>query len=252
MLIDWFTLVAQIVNFLILVWLLKRFLWTKLIGAIDERENRITVRLTDADQKDKAAEAKLAEMNARASEQERERTELLARAKRDANEVRLELIQKARETVREQETTWREDLEREKSAFLEDLRQKLSAEILAVVRRALADLAGADVQRCAIDVFLQKLQSVDVSLLRELTAHSVNVLSASDLRPDTRSRIESALTARLGQAVSLQFARRPGMSWGIELRSNGRAIGWTPDSYLESLDESLRKALEARPKILVG
>jgi F-type H+-transporting ATPase subunit b len=49
MLIDWFTVGAQVVNFLILVWLLKRFLYKPILHAIDEREQRIAKELADAD-----------------------------------------------------------------------------------------------------------------------------------------------------------------------------------------------------------
>ena len=45
MLIDWFTVAAQAVNFLILVWLLKRFLYKPVLAAIDEREKRIATQL---------------------------------------------------------------------------------------------------------------------------------------------------------------------------------------------------------------
>lgn len=40
MLIDWFTVIAELVNFLILVWLLKRFLYEPVLKAIDEREKK--------------------------------------------------------------------------------------------------------------------------------------------------------------------------------------------------------------------
>jgi F-type H+-transporting ATPase subunit b len=49
MLIDWFTVGAQVLNFLILVWLLKRFLYKPILHAIDEREKRIAKELADAD-----------------------------------------------------------------------------------------------------------------------------------------------------------------------------------------------------------
>ena len=48
MLIDWFTVGAQLLNFLILVWLLKRFLYKPILGAIDIRERRIAAELADA------------------------------------------------------------------------------------------------------------------------------------------------------------------------------------------------------------
>ena len=51
MLIDWFTVGAQVLNFLILVWLLKRFLYKPILDAIDAREERIAAELADADAK---------------------------------------------------------------------------------------------------------------------------------------------------------------------------------------------------------
>ena len=51
MLIDWFTVAAQLVNFLILVWLLKRFLFKPITSAIDAREKRIATELAAADAK---------------------------------------------------------------------------------------------------------------------------------------------------------------------------------------------------------
>jgi F-type H+-transporting ATPase subunit b len=56
MLIDWFTVGAQVLNFLILVWLLKRFLYKPILHAIDEREKRIAKELADADAKKAEAE----------------------------------------------------------------------------------------------------------------------------------------------------------------------------------------------------
>ncbi len=48
MLIDWFTVGAQLLNFLILVWLMKRFLYKPVLDAIDAREKLIATELADA------------------------------------------------------------------------------------------------------------------------------------------------------------------------------------------------------------
>ena len=50
MLFDWFTLIAQLVNFLVLVWLLKRYLYKPILDAIDERENLIASQLHAAEE----------------------------------------------------------------------------------------------------------------------------------------------------------------------------------------------------------
>ena len=49
MLIDWFTVGAQVLNFVVLVWLMKRFLYRPILDAIDAREKRVAAELADAD-----------------------------------------------------------------------------------------------------------------------------------------------------------------------------------------------------------
>ena len=49
--INWFTVIAQVINFLMLVWLLKKFLYKPILDAVNEREKKITDQLKDADDK---------------------------------------------------------------------------------------------------------------------------------------------------------------------------------------------------------
>jgi F-type H+-transporting ATPase subunit b len=252
MLIDWFTVVAQIVNFLVLVALLKHFLWGRLVKAIDDREKRIATRLTEAEEKSKEAERLAEQMRAEAAEQEHRRAELMAQAQREAEDQKNQILQQARDQARSLEAKWHEELEREQTVFLDELRQRAAAEILSVIRRALADLACADIQHCALEVFLEKLHSIDAAALHELASGELVVVSANELPEEPRRKIQAVLEQRLGAPARLQFARAPGMAWGIELRSNGRRIGWTPDGYVESLENNLRQALAQGSKVLVG
>lgn len=252
MLIDWFTVVAQIVNFLILVALLKRFLWGRLVAAIDQREKRIAGRLAEADQKNQEAGRLLEQMRAQTAEQERQRSEMIELAQRQAEDRRNQMIQQAREEVQRLESRWHEDLEREQATFLDEVRRRAAAEIFAIVRKALADLACADIQHCALEVFLEKLHTVDAATLRDLASGEMMVLSAVELPQETQRRIQLALEERLGVPVHPHFLRMPAMAWGIELRSDGRRIGWTPNSYLEPLEDKLREVLEQRTKLSVG
>lgn len=248
MLIDWFTVVAQIVNFLILVALLKRFLWKRLVVAIDQRENRIAAQLAECDRKSTEVDRLLTAMRVQSEDQERQRSEMIASAQHEAEDRRNQIIQRAREEAHGFEARWRQELEREQTAFLEEARQRTVDLILILLRRALADLASADIQRATVSVFLEKLQTLEATALRDLASREISVLSPDELPEETRKQIQSVLKERLGTPVHLQFVRLPAMGWGIELRSDGRRIGWTPDSYLDSLEEKLREALEHRAK----
>jgi len=254
MLIDWFTVVAQIVNFLVLVALLRYFLYERIVRSIDEREKHITQRLSEAGMKNKEAEQAVELARARILEQERKAGEMMIHAQQEADSQRDQLVRKARESVRGLEAKWREDLDRERQAFLDELRRRAGAEILSVTRRALADLACAEVQTCAIQVFLEKLRSFDAGALRDLVGHELIVASALELPDETKREVRYVLENRLGGPVHLTFERTPAMSWGLELRGNGRRIGWNSATYIDSLEENLKEALEHQSSagVLVG
>jgi len=245
-LIDWFTVVAQIVNFLVLVALLKHFLWGKLTRAIDEREARVAGELAKAEEKSKEAERQAEQARLRSLEQERKRDEMMAQARKEAEDQRAKLVEEARNSVRKLEKKWHEELDRERGAFFRELRTRAATEILAVIRRALGDLSSSDLQQSTIQVFLDKLGSFDVATLRELGTKEQVVRSAVDLPEETRKRIGAILQARLGAPPQLRFEKDSTMAWGIELRGNGHKIGWAPESYLDSLEENLKQALERR------
>jgi F-type H+-transporting ATPase subunit b len=251
MLIDWFTVAAQIVNFLVLVALLKHFLWGRLVRAIDEREKRVAGQLAEADAKHKSAELQTEQVRARIDQFEAQHDAMLLQAKQETDEEHKELIQQARERVRLLEGNWHQDLEREQAAFLDELRRRAAAEMLAIIGRALADLACADIQHCAVEVFLEKLRTLESVTLRALSKGELTVLTPSDLAEETQRKIREELEAQLGPGVRLKFERTQAFAWGIELRGNGRRVGWNSDTYIESLEQSLREALERRSEVLV-
>jgi F-type H+-transporting ATPase subunit b len=247
MLINWFTVVAQIVNFLLLVGLLKHFFWGPLVRAIDERQARIAAELEDADNKQRAAQQEMERVNAVAREQEDQCDELMLQAHRNADQERLRMIDESRGTVRAMEAQWCEDLERQRATFLKEFRRRAAVEIVDLTRQALEDLACQELQHSAIAVFLEKLQSFDLVKLREMTKSSFVVRSAAELSKETQEQIRSEIEKRTGTDLSLRFVQDPGMAWGVELRGNGQKIGWSPESYLDAIQQRLETELDQAP-----
>jgi F-type H+-transporting ATPase subunit b len=242
---NWFTIVAQIVNFLVLVALLKHFLWDRLVRAIDQREARIAGELAKAEEKYQAAQQQMEQVQALALQQEHKGDELMAQAQKKADEQRINMVQRARENVRRLEAEWQEDLERERATFFKELRKRAGLEILTIARQAIGDLASTDLQSSAIRVFMEKLRLTDSFTLRKLAEGEVR--SAAELPENVRREIEMILAEKLGAPSHLLFRRDPSMPWGIELRGTGLKIGWSPDSYLDVIEENLKAELE-RPE----
>lgn len=247
MLINWFTVLAQIVNFLVLVALLKHFLWGRLMRAIDQRQAKIAGELADADEKRRAAQQQMEEAHALAQDQKLRCDELLAQARKEADEQRLKMIDDSRENIAELEKQWHDQLDREKAAFFKELRRRAATEILKISRQALADLASANLQRTSVDVFLQKLNAFDLAPLERLLESGPMIRTAMELPKEIQDHIRKAVEKQVGRAVPLQFTCDPAMSWGIELRVDGLKIGWTPESYLDFLEENLSAELERAP-----
>src|SRR5271157_3837052 len=99
MLIDWFTVGAQIVNFLILVWLLKHFLYKPILNAIDVREKKIAAELADADAKRADANKERDDFKHKNEEFDQQRAALLNKATEDAKVERQRLLDEARQAT---------------------------------------------------------------------------------------------------------------------------------------------------------
>src|SRR5512147_2722001 len=95
MLINWFTVGAQALNFLILVWLMKRFLYKPVLHAIEEREKRIAAELADADLKKAEARKESDEFRRKNEEFEHGRAALLGKATDEVNAERQRLLGEA-------------------------------------------------------------------------------------------------------------------------------------------------------------
>src|ERR1700677_1345490 len=99
MLIDWFTVGAQALNFLILVWLMKHFLYKPVLHAIDTREKLIAGELADANTKKAEAQKDRDEFQHKNQEFDQQRAALLSKATDDAKVERQRLLDEARKAA---------------------------------------------------------------------------------------------------------------------------------------------------------
>ena len=138
MTIDWLTVVAQALNFLVLVWLLKRFLYDRVMRAMDRREAAIAERIRAADARMEEAEQEARRHREAREGLEAQRERQLRRARDEADDLRRSLEEEVRRELDEARARWRAELEREQAVFLQDVRRQVATHFEAVARRALA------------------------------------------------------------------------------------------------------------------
>jgi F-type H+-transporting ATPase subunit b len=246
LLIDWFTVLAQIVNFLILVFLLHRFLYNPILNAMAQREQRIADDLETAERKRREAREEIDSYRQKKAELDEKRQELLRQAEEDAEEKRRDLLQKARVETDEIRTRWQQAIEQEKESFLADLRRRVGEETYRVIRSALADMADVALEERIVTVFLERLGDLsesDQQAVAAETADSWKINTAFDLPDERRKEIEQVVKGEMGHNGRLHFNTQPDLIAGIELVAAGHKVAWSLDSYLDNLEEALSDLL---------
>ena len=254
MLVDWFTVAAQITNFLILVWLLNRFLYKPILDAIDAREKRIADELASAAARRAEAETQRTEFQRKNAEFDRQRAALMSQATSDAQAERARLFDAARNAAAELANKRIEALRSDAAMLNGEIRRRTQQETFAIARKALADLATVSLEERLADVFVRRLRDLDPhtkTLLAEALASNAGpalLRSAFDLPEPQRALITAALNEVFAADVHVRFETAPDLVGGIEFTVNGYRVAWSIGDYLASLERRVGELLNEPPE----
>ena len=250
MLIDWFTVGAQALNFLILVWLLKRFLYKPILRAIDAREKRVATELANADKKKAEAQKERDEFQHKNEELDQQRAALLSKATDEAQAERQRLLDEARKAAAVLSSKLQETSRNEEHALHQAVRRRTQQEVFAIARKALMDLATTSLEERLGEVFTRRLREMDgeakAGLAEALKTGSAPALvrSAFDLPAEQRAAIQNALNETFSAEIRVRFETAPDLVSGIELTTNGQKVAWSIADYLASLEKGVDELMK--------
>jgi F-type H+-transporting ATPase subunit b len=252
MLIDWFTVGAQALNFIVLVWLLKRFLYKPILHAVDAREKRIARDLAEAAAKMAEAEKRRDEFEHKNAEFDGQRATLLGKATDEATAERRRLFEEARKAADAQGAKRQETLQAEARNLSQAIRRRTQQEVFAIARKTLSDLASASLEERMVEVFIRRLRAMDAKAkaglaeaLKEAPDPAV-VRSAFDLATEQRTAIQKAIDETFSGEFHLRFETSSDQISGIELTANGQKIAWSISEYLAALENGVAELLKAK------
>ena len=226
--LDWTTFALEVVNFLVLVWILRHFFLKPIGSTIEKRRLATQAVLEQAREKEKAAESLKSAFETRLAEWNAERE-----AARHALETELE---KARATGLER---FRAELagEREKAQARDareaqdrTVREQQHALAIAMqfASKLLAHIASPEVEARLIRTTLDDLRALNPGQFARRangeTARSAQVSSAHPLPEDTRKEISGALKILLAGDVPVEFAVDGSLLAGLRIRIGARVI----------------------------
>ena len=252
MLIDWFTVGAQIVNFLILVWLLQHFLYKPILDAIDAREKRIAAELVVADTKKAEAEKERTEFEDKNKAFDQQQNTLLSKAADEAKTERDRLIDQAKKEAESLRANEAQALRGDQIRLSSEITILAEKEVFAIARRTLRDLATVSLEERIGEVFTRRLRGLD-SKAKELLGDALKktpqpalVRSAFDLPPEQRAAIQNALNETFSAAVPIKFENSQDVVCGIELTVNGQKVAWSISSFLTELSKKISDLVDTQ------
>lgn len=238
--------IYAIVNFLLLVALLYKFMHKPLLNMLESRREKIRSRKEEAEKAHREAQELKEEYQANLASIEEERSNLLSEAKTQTEDQREKILTEARESARKEVEEARRDWERRRKDAVEELRQDIVSTAAELAGAILQKVTGNDVEKALCEMVLEELKNLaqaDEHDRRELVAKDtpVRVVSTGGLDQETRDRLVNAVRDISGQDASVDFEENPDLVGGLKVEFVSRAID---GSIQGMLDDVLRKLSE--------
>lgn len=237
--IDWVTVLAQIANFLVLLWLLKRFLYRPILDGIDAREASISKRIADAEQAQRDAQVAKSDFVKQRAQLISDQDTLLEKALAATEEQRDGLLSDARTKLLQEQKDWRKHLEHERQAFNQRLQDTGAEALMRLTRKALHDLADETLEDAIVRHVSQQLAPMAAELQQAAAGQLKAQVSTRDaLSAATQTLLQSQVQQWLPDVV-LSFATDAQQSPGLVMQVGGAQVSWTTDSYMDELAQLL-------------
>ena len=237
--IDWVTVLAQIANFLVLLWLLKRFLYRPILDGIDAREAEITQRMAAADQAKQDAEVAESQFIKQRAQLVSDQDILLEKALSATEDQRDGLLSDARNRLQQEQKDWRKHLEHERVAFNKRLQETGADALIKLTRKALTDLADEQLEDAIVRHVGKQLEPIAAELVQAAAGNLKAQVSTRDaLSAATQALLQTEVQQWLPD-VTLSFTTDAQQSPGLVMQVGGAQVSWTTDSYMDEFAELL-------------
>lgn len=239
---DWFTIAAQAVNLLILIFLLHRFLYKPVSEAMDERRKKIDEKFEKADKLIEENEQKKEELKQKEKEISDRKDEILYEAKEDAKEKSKEILAEAKENAKEKQDKWLANFEKEKKKMIEHFRRDIGQYAFMFTSQILNDMADQDIESQIIRKFGTKIDDLiqdkdkDIKQIIEKAEGKINIETSFEINKEQKERIEKVIHEKI-DIEQIEYEINKDMIAGISLSIDGHQIKWSIEDYIDNLED---------------
>jgi F-type H+-transporting ATPase subunit b len=241
------TFLFEVLNFLVLAYLLHRLLYRPLHDAIDARRAATLQTQAEAEKARQDALALQQRLQEQQAAQERERQDLLRTSREQAEADRKRLLAEAEQTVQRRHAESRQALEREREEALQAVRAAVIREAVTATQRLLREAADRSLDDQLVLRLIETMDTLseaDRERVRgDWAAGDGAVLeTAPGLNGSATEPVREAVARLLGQPVELAVQSRPELLGGARLRLGGHVWDASLAGQLDGAADAPREA----------
>ena len=220
---NWTTFALEIVNFLVLVWILQRFLYKPVLNAIARRKAGIEKTLADARAAQAEADALKRQYEGRLDDWAGEKEKARAQMLEEIGAERSRLLAALHASLEQERNKNRVLEERQNVETRRTAEEAARAKGGQFVARLLSRLANADLERRMLETLLEDLTGLAETELQALraagaeTGYRMKVTSRYPVAEDGRDVLAQALGRLMGKPVACEFAEDPELLAGLRI-----------------------------------
>ncbi|RLC95946.1 MAG: hypothetical protein DRI77_09250 [Chloroflexi bacterium] len=238
------TLLLQVANFLIMAYILTRFLFKPLKEMLDKRASQVAKAVEEAEKATREAEKLRLEYEKKRENIDAEIVALKNEARIVIDATRQQMLQEARQEIEAMRARALEEIEQQRADALRLHRSKIGELVAALTRRMMEDILSPPLHRAYLDAFLHQLRSVQLNgriSANGEEAVSAELITATPLTQENKTRIVTTLETLVSQPIDLVCRVDAGLIAGAMVRLGDMLI----DGSLQGQLQQLRSRYEA-------
>jgi len=243
--LDWTTFALEIVNFLVLLWLLKRFLYGPISEAIGRRRAQIEQTLAEGRQAKAKADALEKQYQGRLEDWEREKAAARAELGRDLEKERSRRLSELSASVERERLSREAAAARDAEQRQEEMEDSALRQGTAFAARLAARLAGPELEARIIDLAISDLRQLPKERRDALHAAagqprdpSTTIKSAYPIAQPQREQLEVALNEVAAAKLNPVFTADPALVAGIRIELGAWVLAANLRDELSAFAES--------------
>lgn len=243
-----FEIVAQIINFFLLLFILNKLFYGPVLKAMEDRRVRIFKAEKEADEKMKQAEILIKDYDKKILRVENKRKSIIDSYRAEALEEKDNLLKEYKEEAKTKRELYLNEVEEEKDYFIKRLRKELGKNAVEIASKILSTISSKELEDEVFKSFISDLKLLGESIPDKeiLNQESqINLYSSTALSEKQKNEIEDALKESISNVEGISYKQKEDLILGYELNLETYTIHNSIKTYLNEVEDNIINLLES-------